>query len=79
MPALYTELYILYDCLLGFSKGIELSYDNELNQKSFSNKVFYKIKNEKASNLNYNSLSITDIRHLNEYVYLQNKINLCNK
>ena len=51
-------------------------YEKELNQRVFSNQLFYKIKNEKTNSINYNSLTVSDLKHQNEFLYLQNKSTL---
>ncbi len=72
MPNLYNELYVRFDNVLGFAKSIELDYKRDFNTKAFSNQLFYFVRNDKTSNINYNSLTFTDYRRLNEFIYLQN-------
>ena len=76
MPYLFNDLYIKFDYVLGYAKSIEIVHDNEINCKIFSYDTFYKIQKDKFSNLDYNSLSISDYKNLNDYLFLQTKSNV---
>jgi hypothetical protein len=73
LPSLYSDLYVRFDTILGYSRNIQLENDGEIISKSFTSFSFLRVKNEKTAAIDYNSVTFSNYKHLNEFLYLQHK------